>query len=284
MTIAAAQISADALHDMIELFNAQPWTKNRHEELTELWNICISRDQQLLIKDLINNFFIFDYEHEENSCNKFNTQIHNWGLQPSKTWIVAVANKSEVDGSTAALQKLKNKVLPYEDWHSRFLPNIPEAAEKIKNNANVVLFDDFLGTGNKMVRKVEWIKKLLNDKGIKNINFFCACFSGMEFGIQHIQKTLGIPIFTANSLKRGISERYTGNQLERAVELMKQIEEQLNPNYKNKKLSEYTFGYKKSEALYYAINDNCPNNVFPIFWWPIKKNKIPFKTMLRRAG
>lgn len=284
MTIAAAHISADALHDMFLLYDAQPWVKQLHEELTELWSMCSSRPQQVLVRDLIKDFCMFDAALEANACKQFNQQIQTWGLAPSTTWIVAVANSNEVDGSTAGLQKLKNKVLPYESWHSRFISNIPAAAELIKKGDHVILFDDFIGTGKKMLRKIGWLTKILKGRGVEDFSISCACFSGMELGIQYLTDQSSVPVFSSISLKRGISDRYTGDELEAALAHMKEIEENLAPTYKGKRLIDYTMGYEKSESLYCAINDNCPNNVFPILWWAIKKNNSSFKTLLQRAG
>ena len=284
MIIAAAHISADALNDMFQLYDAQPWVKQLHEELTELWSICSSRHQQILVRDLIKEFCMFDAELEAIACKKFNQQIHAWELKPNTTWIVAVANSNEVDGSTAGLQKLKNKVLPYESWHSRFISNIPSAGGVIKNGDHIVLFDDFIGTGKKMLRKIGWLSDILNERGIEEFSISCACFSGMEFGIRHLAEQSNVPVFSSIFLKRGISERYTGDELTSALAHMKELEDQLAPAYKGKKLTDYTLGYEKSESLYCAINDNCPNNVFPILWWAIRRNNTPFKTLLQRAG
>jgi hypothetical protein len=284
MSLAAAPISAEALYDILQIFEAQPWTKQLHEELAELWSLCTSRPQQILMRDLIGKFCMFDTAREEAACKAFNEQIQTWGLKSSDTWIVAVANADEVDGSTAGLQKLKNKVIPYESWHARFLSNIPSAAAKIQNGQNIVLFDDFIGSGKKMGRKIAWITKILQERGIEKFNVFCACFSGMKFGIQHLNDESGVPIFSHISLNRGISENYPTEEAKVALKLMAEIEENLAPKYRGKQLTEYMLGYEKSEALYCAANDNCPNNVFPIFWWPLRSNEKPFKTLLRRAG
>lgn len=284
MSIASAHISREALSDMVQIFQSQSWTMKLHEELTELWSLCSTREQQLLLKDLILDFCMFDSCSEAKACEDFNKQIHAWGLTANNTWIVAVANTGEVDGSSAALQKLKNKVLPFETWHSRFVSNIPDSTKIIENGDNVVLFDDFIGSGKKMEKKVNWIRKILCQKNTININLYCASFCGMHAGVEHIKNNLTLPIFSAIVLKRGISDRYTGTELSNAIKTMKEIEAELGASYKSKKLTDYSFGFDRSETLYCAMNDNCPNNVFPVLWWAIKKNNIPFKTLLRRAG
>ncbi|WP_458305918.1 hypothetical protein [Aeromonas veronii] len=32
------------------------------------------------------------------------------------------------------------------------------------------------------------------------------------------------------------------------------------------------------------MNDNCPNNVFPIFWWPKLANGEQYETLFHRVG
>lgn len=96
MSIAAAQISAEALHDMIDIFSCQPWTKELHEELVELWSICTSREQQILLKDLVINFLrMFDANREAHACKQFNGANSQLNLTPRETWIAAAANKDE---------------------------------------------------------------------------------------------------------------------------------------------------------------------------------------------
>ncbi|WP_458773197.1 phosphoribosyltransferase-like protein [Aeromonas caviae] len=48
--------------------------------------------------------------------------------------------------------------------------------------------------------------------------------------------------------------------------------------------TDYSLGYDRSETLYCAINDNCPNNVFPIFWWPKLANGEQYETLFHRVG
>ncbi len=284
MSLAAQKISADALGDMLEMFAVQPWLQALHIEMAELWGLCNSRDEQLLLKKLLMNFYVLDANRELAACRGIAGKIEEWGLLPGNCWIVATANKDEIDGSAAGLQKLKNKVQPAEKWHSRMISNIPASINKIKSGDTVLLFDDFIGSGGTMVKKKNWITKLLGQNSIDNNKFFHIGFSGMRFGVEHIERVTGDTVFVQHVLLKGISETYPPAEAAHMTGLMLQLEARLGENYKGKKITEYSLGYGKSEALYCGQNDNCPNNVFPVLWWPTRKIGADGKTVLSRAG
>lgn len=283
MSLIAAKISKVALQDMIELFSVQPWLLNSSEELSELWEFCETREEQILIKSLIADFCLFDATKEAQALRGINEAVQAWGLSPKSTWIVATANKNEIDGSTAGLQKLKNKITPMEEWHSKFIANIPSAVEVIKTGQAVIIFDDFIGSGSKMLKKRDWLSKLLEAAGVVNVDYYYLSFSGMQAGIEYIKET-GSTIYSHFSLKKGITDKYPAAEAEKMIEIMLKIESRLGVKYKKKDIQEFSLGYKKSEALYSGENDNCPNNVFPFFWWPVLRNGKKLKTLLTRVG
>ena len=106
----------------------------------------------------------------------------------------------------------------------------------------------------------------------------------MKFGLDRIVKDTGCEAFAHNILQKAISEKHPPAQAAVLIETMRKIESRLDETYRQKSIKEYSLGFGESEALYCAENDNCPNNVFPVFWWPRLKSGTPFKTILRRAG
>ncbi|MET3138198.1 hypothetical protein AAKU61_002564 [Undibacterium sp. GrIS 1.2] len=284
MSIVAEKISADLLYDMIELFDAQPWVKHQHEEIAALWNICETREQQELLKLLIKKFVIFDAAKERDACAAIEGKFQQWGLVPQSTWVVALANAREPDGSQVVLQRLKNKIEPIDKWHSRFISNIPNAVEKISKNQSVVLLDDFIGSGQKFIKHMNWLKRLLTDEIAESTKFYCVSYSGMQFGIDSLSATTGCEIFSFLPMKKAISEEFDSDTSEKYRQIMIAIESKLAPKYKNKSLTDFTLGFNSSESLYCAESDNCPNNVFPVFWWAKLVDNVPFRTLLKRAG
>jgi len=283
MSIAAEHISQAALLDMMQMFDRQPWTRLLNVELVSLWSLCNTREQQVLLKDLILKFVVLDSSNEAMVCKQIDAQFKTWGLAPATTRVVAVADAGEVDGSTAGLQKLKNKITPFESWHARFYPSISASIAEISSGDSVVMFDDFVGTGDKIFKKFEWLSRIKEDLGI-DFSIYCVSFAGMAFGIENIKNRCGIPVFSSIILSKGISEGMPVADVPRALEVMKEVEFQLGSRYKSKKIRDYSLGYGHSECLYFWMNDNCPNNVFPIFWWPTLRGGGIRQTLLQRAG
>ncbi|MDY1037525.1 phosphoribosyltransferase-like protein [Lelliottia sp. CFBP8978] len=271
---------------IVEVIDAQPWIQNFEDELITLFEFCDNHDQKKLLCELLKRFFYLNDIKEREACLALNSKINEWKLSPENTWIVAVANKSEVDGSSAGLQKLKNKIKPIEEWHNRYIANIPSAIDHIKNGDNVVLFDDFIGTGGKIERKEKWLKKLLSENGIdvNTINIFITGFAGMQFGLKAFSEKSESLIYVKHVLLKGISESFSLTQIEYYIDIMLSLENKLGKRYKNKSLPDYSLGFNRSETLYCGANDNCPNNVFPVLWWPIIKNDARHCTLLTRAG
>lgn len=284
MSIAAEKIPKDAFNDMLAIFDIQPWTKESADELIQLWNLCETREEQELLRELLQRFTWFDSVHENKAMTGINQVVQKWGLKPKSTWVVAVANTDEIDGSSAGLQKLKNKIEPFDNWHARFVSNIPSAASKIQNGDSVLLFDDFIGTGNKMLKKAEWLKRLCEKNNTSELKIYYISFSGMDFGLKHLDAQAPNNVYSYLRLKKGISENYPADLSEHYADVMRRIESRLGVKYNNKKLKDYSLGYKNSEALFCAQNDNCPNNVFPVLWWPILENGSRQSTLLKRAG
>lgn len=284
MSLVATKVSADVLYDMLEIVEAQTWVKAYLDEFSDLWNICDHRSEQVFLKELIKEFVILDSIKERNAYRDLSAKITAWALSPETTWIVAACNDIEIDGSVAAMQKLKNKLDPYDDWHLRMLPSIPSGAKSIQNGDVVVLFDDFIGSGGKLITKAKWLTKLLSKRGVEDFTLYYMSVAGMRFGCDRIADETGCEVFTAISLDRAISDKYEPKVADEYKLLMLGLEQKLHENYKNKKIKDYSFGFSKSEALYCVENDNCPNNVFPVFWWAKLKNGDSFRTLLRRAG
>lgn len=284
MNIAANKISPEVMYDMIEIFESQEWLNEFVGELIELWNVCEFRQEQTLLKSLIMDICLFNAAMERLAHSSINEKMQSWGLSPKSTWIVAVANKTEIDGSTAALQRLKNKILPFDNWHSRFISNIPEAAQFIKAGQSVVLFDDFIGSGDKMIKKGRWLRGILDEKGVGHVDVYYLSLAAMRFGMEKIRAETRCEAYAYKELTKAITDKFDASEAARLIEVMTVLESRLFDRYKNKKIEDYSLGYGRSEALYCAENDNCPNNVFPVFWWTKLKDGRGFRTLFKRAG
>lgn len=286
--IANQKLDREAFNDIFELIKKRSWVNDLQEELMNLWELCESEVQRALLKELILEIYVLDNQSEKLACKAINTQFMEWGLQAERTFIVGVADVGKSDGSSVGIQQLKLKIKPTDEWGNRYITHIPEAVGKVKDGDSIIIFDDFIGSGEKMIKKYRWLCDVLSDDlvGIDclSLNFYFVAFSGMKFGLKNLSDTLKKPIFTYKSLDKGISENNNDMESKAKIEEMLSLETKLNEKYQNRLIGDYSLGYNKSESLYYWENYSCPNNVFPIFWWPKLKDDKTHNTLFERVN
>jgi hypothetical protein len=262
------------LAKLVRLTLDHQWLEPLSEALGELWNLCENDTEHELIEDLINRYTCLDLSSLDSIGDTTAKQVCvDWGLLPATTLLVATSDNSEADGSQLFLQSIKNKFAGYEDWReANFCNNVKSSIDLLSKVTNVILMDDFIGTGNTIGRRIVWYRKKLKEKGLeKKVRLFVISIAGMEFSKSTLD-SYNIDYFCPVWLKKGISDFYTGAELVKYQAAMEAIEARLEPVVKSLHLPE--FGYKKSEALFAIAHFNVPNNVFPIFWWP---EEIPNK-------
>lgn len=145
------------------------------------------------------------------------------------------------------------------------LNDIKNSAYFVKPDTIVVLVDDFIGTGDTAIGAIEYARKCL-PKDFPTDHIKLMSIAAMEMGIEKISK-LGINVYTHYLINKGITDKYKGESLEKAIGLMTSIESKLKVKPK------FHFGYKQSEALISMCR--CPNNTFPVYW--LGKNTAPYE-------
>lgn len=241
------------------------WLITCDEGFMELWNSTgDDTNQKRLILYLMHNFLYVDTKKANEFCGLIVHQIIEvWRLLPKNTIITAACDNANPDGSQLMVQKLKNR-FPFH-WHEfDFVNSLPEAVRKLNSDDNLVICDDFVGTGLTMERKIKYAMKVISERQLDNVHIFMVSFAAMQFS-QTTLENCGCPYYSCEWLSKGISETLSGNNLEAATRLMEKMENILKPKIGNRRLPK--FGFKRSESLYNYENDNIPNNVFPIFWW-----------------
>lgn len=286
LPLSKKQMDPNEFNKLYKLIKKQIWLEDRYEELIELWNLCVNKREKNLIEDLLNRFVILNSEKIEKSCVKIATHICDvWNLEGKYTKIVAMCYGDKPDGSQYVIQYIKNKFANKKGWREGdFINNLNTfgiVVYKAKGDQNVVLIDDFIGTGNTATRKCKWLIKKFRENNKKRVKIYVVSLACMEIAIKKITD-LGINFYTANILKKGISGYYFGNKLKENTRSMENLESTLHTNYKHLKLSKFNFGYDRSESLFSIQGANAPNNVFPIFWWPVLKNNYRRNTLLKR--
>jgi hypothetical protein len=245
-----------------------PWLqRNRYSQpITDLYNECNSSDHLWIVSKLIQDFNFIDSERYVDEVTKMaNFMMSQWKLLPKDTLVTAISESSKPDGSQAVIRTLEVN-LPI-NWKHSIHNNINVAFSSPKKN--IVLVDDFVGSGEKLSLKLKRLMTHLESNGHES-TIYLLTLGGMNSGLQMIRHTLGGNVYCPISMKRAISDNIM-EPLERAkaVNAMIELEQKilpLTPYPRNLNFIEYNFGYLLSESIFFVETLNIPNNVFPIFW------------------
>lgn len=265
------KLNVNTLIRAISIFKQNGWDINT-ENSTGLFNRYCTRlssmtnDEQNLIMELTVRFTVI-YQQEYlkyflDIITNNNELKHSIVAKCSKLYILPLLSGQDIGktkSSSFLWYGLKSTQIQYESFFSGkeliFRDKADNLANKVNDNkdAAIVLIDDFIGSGETAESAVEYC--LLHN--IKKEKISIIVLAAQEFGIQTLNGN-GISTYTNITLKRGINDYYQDNALKQAIKTMMCIEDKLNVN------QEFTFGYKKSEAL--ISLSRTPNNTFPVFW------------------
>lgn len=132
-------------------------------------------------------------------------------------------------------------------------------------DALIVLWDDFVGSGDTAFTAVADIQKFLADAGKDTTeqNYAVVCICAMREGID-ILDDFQLSCYACDVYGKAISDdmSYSQEQRSERIAFMKSAESKVV----KKALKNYSLGYHQSEALL-SILDKCPNNTFPFYWF-----------------
>lgn len=242
---------------------------------------CQTDNERDLVVDLIKKTVYLTSHKFDSILNRFVQDITS-KFQEVDTLVLATSMEDTPDSSQLVLYQMKSKFSEY-NWHNidmrSKIKNLPTYA---RNKINIILVDEFVGTGTTMINRVKTINKVLSEKSITGYTIYIYVVAGTEEGIFNIMEN-NIDITYDIELDKGISDHYKGEMLSAHIEHMQRLESILLPNYGKCILSETHFGYGGSESLYKREGGNTPNNVFPIFWWKKYINSDDRKTLMTRS-
>lgn len=276
---ASNKIDATDFLKLTQLHMEYDWLTYEPEALFELWCLTDSDEQKDLIEHLIKNFSFIDGRKLMEASKSLSNQIESiWDLKPANTFLVATCGDDKPDGSQGIIQILKNKFsVNWKEYN--FYNSLPKGANEISDKSNIILVDDFIGTGDTIDRKLKYLQSVIEKRTLEGVVVRIISLAAMEFS-KDILDNLDVEYYSVHWLKKGINELVEEGQRAAATQLMEQLEKKLQKEYHGKQLP--NFGYKRSEALYALEANNIPNNVFPIFWWPFYKGGVSRKTLFRR--
>lgn len=198
-----------------------------------------------------------------------------WKCNVKESVVVAFKKKTNFhpDGSNVLLYHLQDKL---QQWPStRFLSDFDIENKWIKNSKNIILCDDFIGTGGTMENRISDLVTALT----KNQRIYIVALGAMSMAKDRYKKYKNVEVFSPVWIKNGVC--HLDNTTERST--MLDIERGLAPEYKNYSLKTMSLGYLESGALYFNEEYRIPNNVYPIFWWGKLFDKTPFNSIFLRS-
>lgn len=137
----------------------------------------------------------------------------------------------------------------------------------------VVLWDDFVGSGETAFSAIAGMQHYLNANGkaTQENDYIIVSMCAMQGGIDLLQY-FNLDCFADNVYDKAISDdiRYSAVDRAQRIAFMQSAERKVV----NKALKEYSLGYERSEALL-SIMDRCPNNTFPIYWFKSQHDVAP---------
>ena len=133
------------------------------------------------------------------------------------------------------------------------------------------LVDDFLGTSETIS---ETILEVCKNKTLSNKNIHVFSIAAQIESIEYL-KEHNILLHNHFNLKKGMSDYFSGSDLDEKKKIMAEIEDVYLNGVGN-----YRFGYLKSEALITLLR--TPDNTFPIFWKDFEVKKIKHKAPFSR--
>jgi len=274
------KINSEDFSRLLNLHIKYKWLENEHKAVFDLWCLTDNDIQKKLIEKLMSNFLHVDSAR----LNKYGIIIaakieNEWNLNAQNTFLVATCDEREPDGSQMLIQSLKNKFT--REWKGiNFFNSIVVGANEINCDSNIILVDDFIGTGITITKKTKYLNETLSKRGITNYTIRIISIAAMEFSIENLD-LLNVEYFSCEWLKKGINEHIPLIERNIYIEAMEMLENKLLKKHGSKRMPK--FGFKRSESLFDIEAFNVPNNVFPIFWWPYLKDKKERRTILRRV-
>lgn len=254
-------LDPDVFTALVELTIKQPWLAERGEEFLSISKEFPGDKEFELLVDLVSRFNYVTSSDIRRAGREIVRMVeHVWDLDPTDT-VITAKNIDDQNDSSGALSYHMQTIFAGGNKHwikNNFRSNIKPVLfdGQIKN---LILIDDFSGSGKSLNKLLTWIQNNTPTGGVKNVYacFVCCMQATFDKDYPSILKKL----HASRSLTRGISDYYTTDLADK-VATMQKMESRLVGLPAN-----YHFGYEASEALYACENFNIPNNNFPIFWF-----------------
>ncbi|MGG5873916.1 phosphoribosyltransferase-like protein [Pseudomonas peli] len=270
---------------IFELSTTQKWIVTKQEALYHLlFSECDTDDKRKLIVELLGRFtHITNEKYSELTQKLVSNIISINGISDETTQVVAMAADSGSDSSQRVLYDLK---LIFEQMNWREYKHVNQFGSAYRTyksspkHKNIVLIDEFIGSGRSAIGRVNSIKEQFSNAKIEDYKIYVRTLIAMQDGIKALIDA-GIDVQALVLLEKGITDYSPKDQIADQIDLMRLLEKNLSQAYNDREMP--SLGYGETESLYTRDGGNTPNNVFPIFWWPFFSDGTCRQVLLHRA-
>ncbi|WP_312307605.1 phosphoribosyltransferase-like protein [Acinetobacter variabilis] len=259
------------------------WLSEKKEALSHLLFVdCEDVETRNIVMQLIDKIkYIKDVEYNMLlKCLAEN--IIQTESDPCKVQIVAMTGDSGADSAQAVIYSLKS-ILAQKDWDgylfvNRYDHSYKEASRKGFNHTKIILVDNFIGSGDTVLGRIQRIK---SQYGTQEIEICVKVVFCTEFGKARLESE-GVEVYVVHELlKKVIDGFYDATEANLFKEKIRNIESKFLENFEGRTL--HSLGYSDGQIALAIQDVNTPNNVLPIFWWKYYKNMSKRPVILHRA-
>ncbi len=237
-----------------------------------------------LVDNLLEKCIYISFEKYDDAIYKMAEYI-NQKVDVKRAVVCATAHDRRKDSSQAVLVDIHAALA---DAYGHIRIQELNRCDRIINSINeygwqvddVVFADEFVGTGGSIEKRIRELRGFFSNSHCPMPRVHVVAVAGMIKGREKLLK-LADSVYLVYELKKGIEDHFALEEQDGAYTVMNYMECRLSDHAEGEDLPR--LGYGKSEAVYGRRRGNCPNNVFPIFWWPCQGDGQPRQTLFRRA-
>lgn len=253
------------------LSKTQPGLDDKTAEIDRLlFTECQTDCERGLILELLERFIYFSGDaHSQLLIELAESIVTDPDLVSGTTQIVSMTGDNSSDSGQYVLYIMKAR-LEINEWREHLAINrFGLSYKEFKRNGcvhkDIVLVDEFVGSGQTVIGRVAELRKVYKD--FDNISIRVKALVSSKIGLTRVRDE-GINIESLVQLDKGISDHYEPDIVLNKLALMDRLESTLSTSYNERQLPKLGFG--STECLYARYQGNTPNSVFPIFWWPFR--------------
>jgi hypothetical protein len=240
----------------------------------------LNSEEKSLVLDLTDKFIYEDWRDVSKDLFEAYSTIPKIDLDGATNVLfvpLSISNgqqspKKKTGKSGEMIYELFKSLFPEQTYDYQFCKTIEELLKYYCAGSLLIFLDDFVGTGDTAIESIGAFKNVIKDKtGIVVDKVLLLSVFAMEYAVK-ILGASGIHCYAQKRLEKAISDNKLIDEHTREVQrrAMKMIER----NVLSKLSKDYSLGYGASETLL-SIDDRCPNNTFPFYWFRSKNDLSP---------